>query len=98
MVAAPAYSGARATNPGGGRVDADDPAGAALHGQPGDLALAAAEVEHPAGAGEVFSSQRQDLLGVFDIGPARELALPPGGVALPHLDGRRLPLGPSKAF
>ena len=50
-----------------------------------DLALAAADVEHPVTTGQLGDRQRQDLLDVFRVGALGEPALPPVGVLLPKI-------------
>jgi hypothetical protein len=53
--------------------------------EPGDLALAGADVEHRCGAGEVRGGQREDLLLVLGVGALGEPVLPPAGVGLPQV-------------
>ena len=43
-----------------------------LRGEPGHLALAAADVEHAGGAGEALGGQREDLLLVLGVGAVGE--------------------------
>src|SRR5438270_537491 len=87
MVAASAYSSARARKPGGGagssiRVTTRPAAGGC---DPGDLALAAADVEDVFGSLEMFGGHREDLLGVLRIDAAGEARLPPGRILLPEI-------------
>ena len=66
------------------RVDADDVRGSPGGGQAGHLPLAAADVEHRPGPGQLLGGQRQDLLLVFGIGPGGEPLLPPARLLLPQ--------------
>ena len=68
----------------GRRRRASPPAAATRRG---DLAFAAADVEHPPRAGEVAFDQREDLLLVLGVGAVGELPLPPAGVLLPQRIG-----------
>ena len=67
----------------GGGVDADDFDTEARE-VPGDLPLAAADVEHQARTPSVAADQREDLILVLRVGAGGELALPPAGVPLPQ--------------
>ena len=85
--ACPHVDGAAAALPGdrdlrGGGVEAHDLGAAARHA-PGDLPLAAADVEDAPCPLEVASDQRQDLILVLGVGAGGELALPPARVTLP---------------
>lgn len=61
---------------------------ARLDRQPGDLTLAAANVQHTTRLREARLDQREDLLDVLGVGPLGELALPPIGMLVPWVDAK----------
>src|SRR5438876_3218472 len=72
------------------RVDADD-LGAQLGDPPGDLALAAPDVEHAGRAGQVLVDEWEELFLVLGVDPVGELLLPPAGVPLPRVGAAHAP-------
>ena len=69
---------------GPGRVEADHEQ-TRRRGDPGHLALAAADVEHRSPRRQVLGDERQDLLGVLGVGAVGELVLPPVRMGLPRV-------------
>ena len=93
----PGVGGARRARPGprrsGPRVGSmPDHLGAERGDPAGELALTAADVEHPPRPGEVRVDEREDLLLVLGVGAVGEVLLPPPGVSFP-LPRRHIPGG-----